>query len=180
MIAIMLLPKILAELDAVPIRASSGELLFARDSPVRHLFVVESGLVHLIRHQEDGKPAVMQRALAGDIVAEASIFASSYHCDGVVIADAELKRVPMRRLRERLRTDPDFASACAQHLADEVRRMRIRSEIMGMRTVSARLQAWLTWNGGKLPAKGQWRSLAEDIGVSPEALYRELAVQRRG
>lgn len=30
-----------------------------------------------------------------------------------------------------------------------------------------------------LPAKGEWKSVAQQIGVSPEALYREIA-RRRG
>jgi hypothetical protein len=30
-----------------------------------------------------------------------------------------------------------------------------------------------------LPSKGEWKALAEDIGVSPEALYRELSKRRR-
>jgi hypothetical protein len=30
------------------------------------------------------------------------------------------------------------------------------------------------------PERGQWRSIAEDIGVSPEDFYRELQRRRRG
>ena len=35
------------------------------------------------------------------------------------------------------------------------------------------------WNGEGLPAKGTWKTVANEIGTSPEALYRELA-KRRG
>jgi len=179
MIVIMSLLSLIAELDPSTVRVSAGELLFARGDPVRQLFLVKSGLVHLVRHQENGSPTVMQRATAGDIVAEASLFASNYHCDGVVASHAELHRIPISRVQHRLRTDAAFASATAQHLAREVHRMRVRSEILGMKTVSARLQTWLALNGGELPGKGQWRSVADDIGVSPAALYRELAARRR-
>jgi hypothetical protein len=37
-----------------------------------------------------------------------------------------------------------------------------------------RLEAWLAWNDGVLPTKGAWKHLAEELGVSPEALYREI------
>jgi hypothetical protein len=30
-----------------------------------------------------------------------------------------------------------------------------------------------------LPPKGEWKSVAEQIGVSPEALYRELSRRRK-
>jgi len=38
----------------------------------------------------------------------------------------------------------------------------------------ARLDAWLAWHGD-LPSKGDWARLVDEIGVSPEALYREMA-----
>jgi hypothetical protein len=44
--------------------------------------------------------------------------------------------------------------------------------------VADRLDAWLAAGEGKLPAKGEGRGLAAEIGISPEALYRELARRR--
>jgi hypothetical protein len=67
----------------------------------------------------------------------------------------------------------------ARHLGREVMRMRSRVEILRRRTVQDRLDGWFALNGGALPAKGSWRSIADDIGVSPEAFYRELQ-RRRG
>ncbi len=56
----------------------------------------------------------------------------------------------------------------------------MRSEILSMRTVVKRLDAWLLSHGDRLPAKGEWKNLALQIGVSPEALYRELARRKAG
>jgi hypothetical protein len=50
---------------------------------------------------------------------------------------------------------------------------------MSLRTVSERFDFWLAWNEGCLPEKGLWKNIAEEIGVSPEALYRELAVRSK-
>jgi len=74
--------------------------------------------------------------------------------------------------------DRDFSHAWSAHLATEVQRARLHAEIVSLTTVAARLNAWLAWNG-PLPEKGEWSAVAEQIGVSPEALYRELA-RRRG
>ena len=49
---------------------------------------------------------------------------------------------------------------------------------MGMKRVSARLDAWLSLR--PLPPKGEWAMLADDLGVTREALYRELARRRIG
>ncbi len=50
---------------------------------------------------------------------------------------------------------------------------------MTMKNVAARLDAWTAWHGEATPSKGERKFVAHQIGVSPEALYRELA-KRRG
>ena len=78
-------------------------------------------------------------------------------------------------MRARLARSPEFAEAWAEYLTREVQEARLRSEILSLKTVARRLDAWLLSHGGHMPAKGEWKSLAHQIGVSPEALYRELA-----
>jgi CRP-like cAMP-binding protein len=56
----------------------------------------------------------------------------------------------MRKLFE---NDPAFAAAWASHLAGEVRSARLRSEILALRTVAERLNAWIAANG-EFPPKG--------------------------
>ncbi|APO68086.1 hypothetical protein IE4872_CH02476 [Rhizobium gallicum] len=63
----------------------------------------------------------------------------------------------------------------ASYLSHQLQQARKRAEIATLKTVEARLSAWLAWNGGLMPSKGEWKNLADEIGVSPEALYRELA-----
>jgi len=54
----------------------------------------------------------------------------------------------------------------------------MNSEIRALRTVSERLDAWLA-GGRMLPPKGEWQDLAQILGVTREALYRELAQRHR-
>jgi CRP-like cAMP-binding protein len=70
------------------------------------------------------------------------------------------------------------AAALMRHLAGEVHRTRTRAEILSLKSVAARLDAWMAFNGGKLPPKGRWYQAASEIGVTPEAFYRELARRR--
>ncbi|MFP4539215.1 MAG: Crp/Fnr family transcriptional regulator [Dichotomicrobium sp.] len=156
----------------------AGEYLFHIGEPVAALFVVLEGEVHLIRHQEHGGAIVLQRAGPGEILAEASLFSGHYHCDALTEKGAIVQSVAKRELRERLRNEPDFAEAWAAHLAGEVQIMRLRAEILSLKTVASRLDAWLAWHG-ELPPKGEWARLAKEIGLSPEALYREIARRRR-
>ncbi|MDK1373396.1 MULTISPECIES: Crp/Fnr family transcriptional regulator [unclassified Sinorhizobium] len=155
-----------------------GEHLFNRDDRVLSLFLVTDGGVHLVRYQADGDTAVLQRSGPGMVLAEASVFSERYHCDAVAITSTRALVVPVAEVRRLLDDDPAFARAWTIHLSRELQSARKRAEIVALRTVSARLDAWMTWNDGRLPVKGDWRALAEEIGVSPEALYREMSRRR--
>jgi CRP-like cAMP-binding protein len=86
--------------------------------------------------------------------------------------------VPMTKAKAAIESDPDLASALIRHLAGEVHRTRTRAEILSLKSVPARLDAWMAFNGGTLPRKGRWHQAASEIGVTPEAFYRELARRR--
>nr|WP_245262548.1 Crp/Fnr family transcriptional regulator [Ensifer sp. BR816] len=156
-----------------------GRHLFHRNDPVRAMFLVTAGCVHLVRYQADGSAAVLQRSGAASVLAEASVFSERYHCDAVATTTTRALLVPIAEIRHLLDHDPAFAREWTIHLSRELQSARKRAEIAALRTVSDRLNAWITWNDGRVPAKGHWRGLAEEIGVSPEALYREMSKRRR-
>lgn len=154
------------------------EHLFRRDDPVQSMFLIEAGAVRLVRTQRGGGAVVLQLASAGSILAEASLFTPGYHCDAMAAEPVTATVVARRALRRLFLTSPEFAQAWATHLSDEVRRVRRRAEILSLRTVGERLDAWIAENG-ELPEKGGWKGVALEIAASPEALYREIA-RRRG
>lgn len=162
-------------------RLPGRELAFAAGAPVFHIgdavrlvHFVREGTIHLVRHQQDGSILVLQRAGSDSILAEASIYSARYHCD----ARAETWAVTHKTLLRQLSESPGLERALASHLAHEVQRARLHAEILSIKTVAARLNAWCAWHGA-LPSKGHWVNIANEIGVSPEALYREMADRRR-
>ena len=177
MIAIMssLLHDFFAALPSRSQRFAAGQFLFHCDDPIEAIFWIERGVVHLQRFSSDGNAAVMQRAIAGSLLAEASVFSRRYHCDAVAVDAVSAKRIAMSEVHRAMRETPQFTAALAEHLAQEVMRLRSRSEIMALKTVAARLDAWLALNDQQLPPRGKRVEFAREIGVSPEALYRELA-----
>lgn len=70
-----------------------------------------------------------------------------------------------------------LADAWSAHLARSVQVARMRAEIRNLRTVAERVDAW-QGEGRALPEKGRWQDLAAELGVTREALYRELARRR--
>jgi CRP-like cAMP-binding protein len=157
----------------------AGATLFARGDPIAFLHLVESGCVHLVRVDEHGRSAVMQRATAGSLLAESSVFSATYHCDAVAVSDSVLLRGRVAALRRSFAAEPSLTQGFARHLAAEVQRTRTRLEILSRKTVREKLDAWLLFNDQGLPPPGSWNRVAEEIGVTPEAFYRELKKRRR-
>lgn len=165
--------------DARRIPQNAGDALFRTGDSVQALYRVACGAMELRRVTPEGAELLLQRAGAGDVVAEASAYSRAYHCDGVVVATpTEVLALPVATFRTRLRADPDLAEAWAQALAGSVQAARTRAELRTIRTVKGRLDAWISL-GGTLPDKGRYQDLAAELGTTREALYRELARRRR-
>jgi CRP-like cAMP-binding protein len=154
-------------------------ILFRTGDPVRSLFVVAQGAARLARITPAGQALTLQQAAAPAILAEASVFAERYHCEGVAEPGAHIASLSMTAIRRRLAQDAGFAENWARHLAAEVQKARATVEILALRRIGERVEAWLALNGGATPPKGEWHRWAAAIGVTPAALYRELA-RRRG
>jgi CRP-like cAMP-binding protein len=181
MIAIMseMLDDLLRQLPSTERRFAVGEYLFHQGDDVRLVHQVQDGAVHLVRHQASGAAIVLQRACAGAIIAEASLFSDNYHCDAVAVTATRTLAIDRREIRSGLANDLRLVEALATHLAREVQATRLRAEIFSLKTVAERLDAWIASQEEDLPPKGEWKTVAAQIGTSPEALYRELARRRR-
>ncbi len=78
---------------------------------------------------------------------------------------------------ENLASSDRLSIKAFERTAREVQSLRTRIEIMRRRKVVDRLDAYLELFG--YPQEGEWVRVADWIGVSPPALYRELAKRRR-
>jgi CRP-like cAMP-binding protein len=156
---------------------AAGAAVFRLGDPIRVVHFVRHGAIHLVRRQDNGAALILQRAGAGSILAEASVYSVCYHCDAVAECTARTRAVARTDLRRLFERAPKASEAWSHYLANEVQRARLHAEILSLATVEARLNAWIGWNK-TLPEKGRWRRIADEIGVSPEALYREIAKRR--
>ena len=177
MIAIMQKSISMLFQDARDTELATGETLFAAGEEVTGIYMVRSGRVHLQRHTTHGARMVLQNAEPGAVVAEASAYSPMYHCDAVAAEESVVARLPKDRFLSALAGEPSLAESWAALLARSVQAARLRSEIRSLPRVADRLDAWLG-EGNALPERGRWQDVAAELGVTREALYRELSRRR--
>jgi CRP-like cAMP-binding protein len=157
---------------------ASGEVLFCTGERPKAFYWVESGAVHLIRHDRNGTPLVIHVARTGDWLAEASLFASAYHCDAVAEKPSRLRVLPLAEVKEILASRPDLALSFAATLARHLQRARARLEIAALKSAEARILAYfdlLADGRGRIGFDRPLRLVAWEIALTPEAFYRSLA-----
>ena len=165
--------------DSVPVRHwEAGQTLFRVGDRPKLLHFVVSGRVALARMLEDGTELTLHSATSGDVLAEASAYTQTYHCYARAIVASQTRAVDLTEFRAAVDRQPGIAAAWAADLARAVQQARFRIEVRSLRTVRARLDAWLS-EGHAWPPSSPLQDIAGEIGVTREALYRELARRRR-
>jgi len=92
-------------------------------------------------------------------------------------------RIPVRAPLAGLKGDPAFSLRWIGMLNREVRRLRLQCERLSLKTVEARLMHLLETESGEsgVPTRAGLKSIAREIGVTHEALYRCVArLEKRG
>jgi CRP-like cAMP-binding protein len=164
---------------AIERKLKPGQALFQSGSKAAGLYQVLSGTVRLVRTDRSGREAVLQAASAGDILAEASLFSSTYHCDAVATTAAIVRLYPKAILLAELKRDPKIAQAFAAMLAHQIMTLRTRLERSNIHSARDRVRHFLALNvgadGRTVDFRGTLKELAADLGLTHEALYRTLA-----
>ena len=170
----LLTPVLMAASSGLELR--KGDSLFRQRQRPKYMHFVVGGEIVLERTGESGDPVVLQRVRQG-FVAEASLQSGSYHCDAVVTSPGWVISVPIDLLKEELATDRAFALRWIGMLNAEVRRLRAQCERMSLKGVGERLLHMFETEGvnGCLSIESGLKSLATELAVSHEALYRAVA-----
>lgn len=155
-----------------------GQRLFLTGQTVQWLHLVVQGNVQLQRHTPQGQALILQNATANTILAEASAYSTHYHCDATALTASTVASVDQTTFLQAMDQSPELARQWAGLLARSVQTARVLAEIRSLPTVAARLDVWLS-EGNKLPPKGHWQTVAAQLSVTREALYRELARRRK-
>jgi CRP-like cAMP-binding protein len=165
------------------LRFERGATVFRQGDPASAVYVVEAGRVRLSRMSADGAPLILYVADAGESFAEASLSATHYHCDAIAETDSTVLALPRADLLTLMTTDPVQGVAFALALASQVRDLRTKLELRNVRSAKERVLAWLRLHANGDPPRvllhRSWTLIAEELGLTREAVYRALATLER-
>ena len=152
-----------------------GDYLFHQGEKPEYMFFVVSGEAVLTRTSSHGEPTTLQRCKGG-FLSEASLLTDAYHCDAIVTNSGQAITLPIKSLRDAL-TDSKFSMKWVQLLSKEIMRLRTQSERLGLKDIRSKLIHLIETEGkqGVLTLQSDFKSMASEIGVTHEALYRTIA-----
>ena len=158
---------------------NAGEVLFRGGQRTAGLYNVIAGAVRLVRVDRAGREAVLHTARPGETLAEASLFAATYHCDAIAMTDAVVRLYPKAVLLAEFERDPGAAQAFMAMLAHQIMNLRTRLEQRNIHSAHDRIRHYLALNTGAdgrtVKVTGTLKNLAAELGLTHEALYRTLA-----
>ena len=157
----------------------AGEVLFRQGDRANAIFEVDQGRMRLVRHTIDNRPVTLHTARAGELFAEAALFADRYHCDAVAASAARVHIHPKRALLAAFRGDPALGERFMATMAHQIHALRSQLEVRNIRSARERVLSHLVLAAGAgsrtVRLDGTLMDLAGEIGLSHEALYRTLA-----
>jgi CRP-like cAMP-binding protein len=151
------------------------DYLFHQGKRPEYMFFIVSGEAVLTRTSSHGESTILQRCKGG-FVSEASLLVDAYHCDAIATHNGQAITLPIKSLRDAL-TDGKFSLKWVQLLSKEIMRLRTQSERLGLKDIRSKLIHLIETEGknGVLTLQSDFKSMASEIGVTHEALYRVIA-----
>jgi CRP-like cAMP-binding protein len=123
-----------------------------------------------VRTDRAGREAVLHVALAGETLAEASLFASAYHCDAIATTKALVRLYPKAAVLAEFERNPKVARAFMAMLAHQVMELRTRLEQRNIHSARDRVRHYLALNasadGRTVVVRGTLKDIADEIGLT--------------
>lgn len=154
-----------------------GSYLFHQGDQVTSFFYVKTGKIKLTRNTIEGGQALIYVALPDETVAEASLFASEYHCSAIADAKSEIVRYKKTDFLHYLEQNPAAMKDVLKMFARQVRDLRAINEMKNIHSAKERILAFINHvmnEHREVHLKMTLKDVAYKIGLAHETFYREL------
>ena len=154
---------------------NKGDYLFHLGNIPEYMFFIVSGEAILSRTSSHGETTTLQRCKGG-FLSEASLLTDVYHCDAVATHTGTAIALPIKAFRDALKKE-DFSLKWVKLLSREIMRLRTQSERLRLKDIKSKLIHLIETEGknGILTLQSDYKSLASELGITHEALYRAIS-----
>lgn len=171
---------------AITRRYDPGEMIFSEGDPCEGLYVVQSGLVKILKVSASGREQVLTLEGPGGSIAELPVFdGGNYPASASAVLASRLLFIGKRDIRRLCLEHPEVALKVLRVVSARLRRLVTIVEELSFTTVHHRLAAYLlrqARNHGKRTARGveftfsiSNQELASRIGTVRELVSRNLS-----
>jgi CRP-like cAMP-binding protein len=160
------------------ITINKGALLFNQGEVVRSIYLLVNGRIKLVRETVDGNPVVLHVALANESFAEASLFATKYHCSAIADCASELIRIEKSELLSQLSASSTLSLELLELFSSQVRDLRTLMEIRNIRSAVDRVMTYLKFESSGndyVEINTPLKDIAYRLGLAHESFYRALS-----
>lgn len=161
-------------------RVVAGGFVFQQGDPASHIYQVLRGRIRLVRYTGDGQCCTLFFAEAGQLFAEAALFAEQYHCAALADTESVVIGFAKKLLLAALLEHPDSALGYIALLSRQVRELRTLLELRTIHSARERVLQYLLLHaepgaGNVVPIPFSLKDVAQTLGLAHETLYRTLA-----
>jgi CRP/FNR family transcriptional regulator, dissimilatory nitrate respiration regulator len=161
---------------------TEGQIIFRDGDAAELLFFLESGQVKLLQYTEAGKTIEHYGVEADEFFAEIVLFLEDYACSAIATQPSRIAAIPKVHFLTELRQNPQLATVLMSQMAQRLHFTKIFLELRSIRSARERviryLQIMIPLVGdpqqSRLDLDRPFKSIAGDLGLSPEVLSRTL------
>ncbi len=157
---------------------AAGELLFAQHERAEAVFILESGHIQLLNYTEDGQQINHYGVSTGESFAEVALFNECYVCTAIATIPSKVWLLPKQPFLIALKQHPDLTERFMEGLARRLHESKLLLELRSIRSARRRILHYLQLNvqpdGITVDFDRPLKAIADDLGLTPEALSRGL------
>src|SRR5437773_5036036 len=164
---------------------AKDEMLFAEGDPCEGLFVVQSGVLKLLKMSETGREQVLATERAGSTVGELALFDGGFFpATAAAVEPSSVLYLPKREFLEMCKNSSEVAFAVIRTLASRYRYLTSLVEELSLKEVSHRLARFLrdraalygvrTRRGTEFPLEETNQEIGAEIGTVRDLVSRNL------
>ncbi|MEO5755436.1 MAG: Crp/Fnr family transcriptional regulator [Mesorhizobium sp.] len=163
---------------------SLGQFLFRQGETAESVFLIRRGRLRMLRHLASGDAVAIHTGRAGELFAEAALFADSYHCDAQALETVTVASCPKVDIQRAFAASSSLAMAWIERVTSQLHAARNALELRNIRSAEDRVLKHLQLRAsatGEVAFEGRLLDIAAELGLTHEAYYRTLAgLERSG